>query len=252
LTWYVHQDFTYQAYLNACQILLHSGNVGLSRSNPYSSFNKESAFVTFGAANILEWIGSIASAALRAAWCQKWLIHRRLRPEEFGGRVYQRIANSKSYPIHAELLNSAAIDRILTHTGNALLPIAYPEGSPTHPSYPAGHAAVAGACVTALKAFFDESAIVEGPVIVSDNGDQLHPYTGAPLTVGDELNKLASNMSIARNAAGVHYRSDGTQGLLLGENVAIEMLRDIATTYSENFPGFTFRRFDGTQLTIPA
>ena len=99
LTWYVHQDFTYQAYLNACQILLHSGNVGLSRSNPYSSFNKESAFVTFGAANILEWIGSIASAALRAAWCQKWLIHRRLRPEEFGGRVYQRIANSKSYPI---------------------------------------------------------------------------------------------------------------------------------------------------------
>ena len=36
-----------------------------------------------------------------------------------------------------------------------LLPMAFPEGSPMHPSYGAGHATVAGACVTILKAFFD-------------------------------------------------------------------------------------------------
>ncbi len=33
--------------------------------------------------------------------------------------------------------------------------MAFPEGSPTHPSYGAGHATVAGACVTILKAWFD-------------------------------------------------------------------------------------------------
>jgi membrane-associated phospholipid phosphatase len=36
-----------------------------------------------------------------------------------------------------------------------LLPVAYAEGCPTHPSYPAAHAATAGACATVLKAFFN-------------------------------------------------------------------------------------------------
>jgi len=31
-----------------------------------------------------------------------------------------------------------------------LLPMAFPEGSPIHPAYGAGHATVAGACVTIL------------------------------------------------------------------------------------------------------
>ena len=35
--------------------------------------------------------------------------------------------------------------------GTYLLPLAFPEGSPIHPSYGAGHATVAGACVTILK-----------------------------------------------------------------------------------------------------
>ena len=38
-----------------------------------------------------------------------------------------------------------------------LLSMAFPEGSPMHPCYGAGHATVAGACVTVLKAFFDHS-----------------------------------------------------------------------------------------------
>ncbi len=33
------------------------------------------------------------------------------------------------------------------------LPMAFQEGSPMHPSYGAGHATVAGACVTILKAY---------------------------------------------------------------------------------------------------
>jgi membrane-associated phospholipid phosphatase len=34
-------------------------------------------------------------------------------------------------------------------------------GCPLHPSYPSGHATVAGACSVMLKAFFDENEIGE-------------------------------------------------------------------------------------------
>ena len=37
-----------------------------------------------------------------------------------------------------------------------LLSQVYPEGSPNHPTYTSGHATVAGACATILKAFFDK------------------------------------------------------------------------------------------------
>jgi hypothetical protein len=68
-----------------------------------------------------------------------------------------------------------------------------------------------------LKAFFNESFVIPNPVVASDDGLKLVPYTGAPLTVGGELNKLASNISLGRDAGGVHYRSDGIEGLKLGE-----------------------------------
>lgn len=46
------------------------------------------------------------------------------------------------------------------------------------------------------------------------------------LTVGGELNKLASNMALGRNRAGIHYRTDGIEGLRLGEATAIRYLQD--------------------------
>jgi hypothetical protein len=70
------------------------------------------------------------------------------------------------------------------------------------------------------------------------------------LTVGTELNKLASNIATGRNMAGVHYRSDGDQGILLGETVAIQFLKDIAATYSEDFPGYRLTKFDGSTVLI--
>lgn len=42
-----------------------------------------------------------------------------------------------------------------------------------------------------------------------------------------ELNKMAANVAIGRNLGGVHYRSDGEQSMLMGEQVAISILRDI-------------------------
>ena len=41
----------------------------------------------------------------------------------------------------------------------------YPEGSPTHPSYPAGHACVAGATITVIKAMLDTTTMSEDGVL---------------------------------------------------------------------------------------
>jgi hypothetical protein len=125
------------------------------------------------------------------------------------------------------------------------------EGSPTHPAYGAGHATVAGACVTILKAWFDESYVLPNPVQPDSTGQTLVPYTGAEnLTVGGELNKIASNVALGRNIAGVHWRSDATESLLLGEALAITVLRDQKAQYNEQFAGFTLTKFDGTTITV--
>ena len=101
-----------------------------------------------------------------------------------------------------------------------------------------------------LKAFFDEAHVIPAPVVMSPDGLSLVPYKGAALTVGGELNKLASNISLGRDVAGVHWRSDGIEGLKLGEVVAMKVLTQLRTTYPEHFDGFRFTRFDGSNITI--
>jgi len=130
------------------------------------------------------------------------------------------------------------------------LPMAFPEGSPTHPAYGAGHATVAAACVTILKAFFDESFVIPDPVEASADGLGLVPYNGPALTVGGELNKLASNVAIGRNLAGVHWRSDATESLKLGEEIAIGYLREERECFNEDFDGFSLTGLDGTMITV--
>ncbi len=102
-----------------------------------------------------------------------------------------------------------------------------------------------------LKAFFDESRVIADPV-QPDPGDptRLVPYSGPALTVGGELNKMAANVALGRNTAGVHWRSDGTESMLLGEALAISILRDQKTGYNEQFTGFSLTKFDGTTITV--
>jgi hypothetical protein len=131
-----------------------------------------------------------------------------------------------------------------------LLSQAFPEGCPPHPAYGAGHATVAGACVTILKAWFDESFIILDSKVPDKNGNKLIDYTGPDknkLTVGGELNKVASNIALGRDWAGVHWRSDGTEGLKLGESIAIGILEEQKNTYNEDFY-FSFTKFDGTGI----
>ncbi|MDQ3701112.1 MAG: phosphoesterase, partial [Chloroflexota bacterium] len=75
-------------------------------------------------------------------------------------------------------------------------------------------------------------------------------YEGPPLTVGGELDKLASNIAIGRVIAGVHWRSDGVEGMKLGEAVALSVLRDGRACLNEDFAGMSLTKFDGTTVTI--
>jgi hypothetical protein len=249
LAQYLLVDFPGQGNIQTALLLLSYGNPALSPNNPYLHSATQSGGITFGSQDVLTMV-SRGPESLRAAFCQKWLVHRRIRPEAFAGRIHNHVTGAAKYPIHSDILNSAALKAIFSAHGSYLLPMPYPAGSPTHPSYPAAHSATVGAGVTMLKAFFNESFVIPNPVVPSDDGLSLVPYTGALITVGGELNKLASNVSLGRLAGGVHYRTDGTEGIKLGEAIALSILRDTATIYHEEFPGFTLTRFDGTRVTI--
>jgi hypothetical protein len=256
---YVHYDFPYQAYLGAALILINSGpksilncNQFRSASNPYRYSTVEEGFVTFGQAEVTDWLGRVTTAALKAAYCQKWMVHRRLRPEALGGLIHQTRSGVRKYPIHSSLLESEAVDAVFLCTRSCLLPQAYPEGCPLHPSYPAGHAAIAGACSVVLKACFDGSMLLPGCVEPSADGLTLVPLADYAPTVGTEIDKLAFNIAMGRDWAGIHYRSDCVAGLQLGEDVGISILQDLARTYTEDFKGFSFRRFSGTNVHITA
>ena len=68
--------------------------------------------------------------------------------------------------------------------------------------------------------------------------------------LGDEIDKLAANIALARDAAGVHFRSDSIEGLKLGESVGIALLADQSRTYNEAFDGFLLRRLNGARIRV--
>jgi hypothetical protein len=186
----------------------------------------------------------------KGAYYHKWLVHRRLRPECFAGRIEVHLSGRKSYDIDSAILNCDAVARVNSMHGTRLLPAAYPEGCPTHPSYPAAHAANAGACATILKAFFNEEYPVLHPVEATVDGSDLAAWKGEPLTLGNEINKLAANVALGRDAAGVHFRSDSINGLFVGEEQALGLLCDYSRTYNERFDGFVLSTFRGDKVSV--
>ena len=151
-----------------------------------------------------------------------------------------------------------------SNTSKYLLPMAFAEGSPMHPSYGAGHATVAGGCVTMLKAFFNTTDAngdalpwpADIPpmeaVLTSDaqNPSQLARANNiADMTINGELNKLAANISIGRNMAGVHYYTDYYESLRMGERVATGILIEQMKQYNEPVE-FSFESFDGDHVHI--
>jgi hypothetical protein len=252
LSAYDHVDYLGQSTVTALLWLLRNGTP-FNPGNPYLHSLNQNNGPSFGNQHIFALLYEASIRASRAVFFQKWQVHRTLRPEAFGGLVHNTLTGVVHYPLHRDVLDSEAVRRVFGKYGSYLLPHNDPEGCPQHPAYAAQHAATQGAQVTALKAFFDESAAMPNPVMPSDDGQSLLPYTGADaarMTVGGELNKLASNVSVGRDIEGVHWRSDAWQGLLLGEAAAISVLRDQRRMYNEPFSGFTFTSFEGNPVTV--
>ena len=286
LATYVHYDALYEAYLNACLILLGMGapfDPGIPFQNPDVQ-DKQQGFAHFGGPQILSLVCEVATRALKAVRFQKFNIHRRLRPEALAGlidRYKSGVAMDELEPVknlvealnasdvqllnavaeHNQLQNLTHADRQQDDSGNEkryLLPMAFPEGSPMHPSYGAGHATVAGACVTMLKAFFDHGwelnlGMKDCKYVAyepnADGSALQEVYLNEPLTVEGELNKIAANISIGRDWAGVHYFTDYIESLRLGEQIAIGILEEQKLTYGENFT-MTIPLFDGGTISI--
>lgn len=291
LAHYVHFDALHEAYFNAALILIDL-KAPLNPANPYvrpvgtpprarNLFSQE-GFGTFGGPSALVILSEVATRALKAVWHQKWFVHRRLRPEAMGGRIHAANAYGFKGLVHASLLADAgggtpgaAFQAIAAaaQNGTHLLPMAFAEGSPMHPAYGAGHATVAGACVTILKALFEPEAPLQplfaargSPgdsrvdtipgLAVTDTAGAFQAYTGTDrdtLTIEDEVNKLAANIAIGRNAAGVHYRSDYAKSLALGEAIAVGLLQELALQVVESEPGlpvWALPTFAGHWITI--
>ncbi|MDJ0900610.1 MAG: vanadium-dependent haloperoxidase [Xenococcus sp. MO_188.B8] len=325
LATYVHFDALYEAYLNACLILLGFDapvDPGIRQlNNLFSDQAKEASasglgrvngFALFGGPHILNLVTEVATRALKAVRYQKFNVHCRLRPEALAGWMEAinqgttEITDIEPLKQMYDVLNATLdeinlLERIKTHNGEqnsdyldnrrpyvkvrdtgaqtALLPMAFPEGSPMHPAYGAGHATVAGACVTMLKAFFDTDAVFgcdcHGDLKITSQDDydknqhtpvayrpcddglsleNTYEASDKPLTVGDELNKIAANISIGRNMAGVHYYTDYIDSLVMGEKIAIGILLEQSLAYEiypkKVRPSFSLTTFLGKTLKI--
>ena len=258
LTRDVRADFVAQEFIRAAVVIsdlannLADPNLIFNPGNPYRNASRTSGFVTFALNQIIGMIGECGYRAMKAQWYQKFQIHRRLRPEEYGGRVEVMRQGLATYPIPAALLNSQGLARSVTKFGTGLLAQAFPEGCPAFPAYGSGHSTYSGACATILKAFFDERLVFPNPQVPTADGLTRVPYNGADagqMTLRVEIDKLADNISGARQGAGVHYRSDSVESILLGERMAIGLLQQQKATYPVPV-SFQFTGFLGNPIVI--
>lgn len=289
---FVNRDALHQAYFNAA-LFLDAVGAELDAGNPYKNlYKRQGGFASLGGPDLLTLVSEVASRALKVVWRQKWLVHRRARPEVYGGLVQMQLVGPpkgtpRDYKLPSLVTASDALRQIKALNGGShFLPMAFSAGSPSHPAYGAGHATVAGACVTVLKAWFDEKQTLQAvfhkanavaskkeppsgghmllaPGVPDASGTigQPRPYAKPAderdMTVGGELNKIASNVAMGRSMGGVHWRSDNTRSLRLGEQIAIEILRKRTLEYAERPVSFTFCSFDrktvhitGGQVTV--
>ena len=275
----VHSNPVYQFYYHSTLIL---NELGALPNPTLPQYPNQKSFI-IGGESIQCMLGELSGIALEHAWYWKWQVYRKLRPEVFGLWIdnikNNRVSNDK-YGIEDLILNNAILNDIKNanskwgFTDSYTLSLTYREGSPLDPTYPSSHAVVSGACCTLLKIFYDSEQLwsslpglsgninrrilpsnVTGPLIQADElGERLVNYTGTDagkITIYGEINKLASNIGFGRSWAGVNYRTDVTKGILLGEEIAIEYMKDKLSSWVQNNldntpPKIKLIKLDGT------
>jgi hypothetical protein len=272
----VHNDLPTDFWMQCFNILYNNG-FPQAPNLPYfnGAMPNEKPFITMGGPDIVAQISAVSRLALQNAWAIKWRATRRLRPEAMAGLIHQKVVTEQNpYSLDKTIfgtlgginlmnwVRSYNLSQLPYNQDNDtyLLALMYPEGCPAHPSYPSGHAIVAGACSTVIKAFMDDQVLFKDyltPMVPDPNNPtELIPLADGSenlLTVGGELEKLASNIPLGRDFAGVHYRSDCDYGVAIGEAIAIEFLKDLAATYAEQgFTGFELNKRNGVRIRITA
>lgn len=232
----------------------------------FSSPRQGQKFINLGPVDFYDIMSKASKLAMNASWLWKYK-QLRVRPEEMAYQLDLTL-NPPTVPglnfptslTSNNILNKVARGYInisgIGVTGY-LMPQTYRIGSPCHSSQPSGHATIAGAMITILKAWWNCDSYMKAyePDLTTDpSGNTLGPVgtTGGNdfyLRVGDELDKLASNCGVFRNFAGIHYRGDADTGLDLGEQVAIDLLEDLVKKYSNNL-AFRFAKRNGQIVTI--
>ncbi len=270
LSAYTRVDELYQAYLIAYLVMANTWKIPANQGLPYlKKYKSQKPFCTLGGPDIASVLGIVARAAINAVWYQKWVVNLRHRPEAGAGLVHLKKVGATPLPLAAadfdkdflkiiepSVQKSAEKYRTPGKPDTYLLSQAFPEGSPTHPAYPTGHGTVAGACITALKFFFDCSVKVTnfGKIMEPvEDGLTLRPYTAADgddMTINGELHKLAHNISFGHGIlGGIHWRSDTDESIILGEKVAISVLEKLVGDYAESI-SVSILKTDGAKCTI--
>ena len=288
---YCRWDPAHQSFINTALILL--GND--APRDPGLVRNANGLTASWGFTEISRLLGEAVLQTTRAVRRQQYQIHRRGRPESLAAMLTleangegRQLAEARkviqtmlddlgagqpddaSHP--GVLLNWIAelnAERNLQKPGNCealfhldpkrnyLLPMAWPDGAPMSPSYGSLRAAIAGACVTVMKAVFDMDADYTratgaehqyAPSVVSGGRLEIVGTTRGVALEG-ELNKLASNIAIGDRFAGAHFHSDCYESLRLGECLAVGILQQHLLEYGFSL-SMSFTGFDGERITI--
>lgn len=236
----VNAEPPFQEYLLAALYLLDPNTAAgeldpglayVSRDNDGGVFN----YTGGGPVGLLDMVTRAGRQALLAAFYQKYYVHFRCRPETYAGRIHaQRRHDGVDFGISELVTNSETLSTAMEGDSGRTddtdyLSTVYVEGSPVHPAYPSGHSVIAGACGTVLKTWFENTDWEDEYERPDATGGALED---ADLPAGhrgvhQEIDKLMSNVGLARMFAGVHYYSDHYWGVRLGEQVAVGMLSDV-------------------------
>ncbi len=247
LAYYLHMFEPFQTFYHSA-LVLESLNVPPNPCLPNSENIKP--FVNFGFADIISSLNAVIRPALLASWCFK---NRTLflRPE-VGGLITERTRlnplDNDNPEISIEILDNSILDEFLVKNNNHLLPQVYPEGAPLTPGFPSYYAVLAGAQSTILKFFYDCNGTLD-LVKPSADGLSLVDVVGLSSDIYGELNKLASNLALGRVWAGVSYRLAAESGILLGEKVALEFLKQHVLKYPQKINVY-LKLYDGCVTVV--